>query len=163
MSYGASIYSHVYKPPIRAKGLCGISRGQGWRPGTLVKSAPSQLEIETQLVVDRLFRECFKRKSQRGLALLWQIAAVWASLRWRSKNEIDDGVAYGRQAWLRRRSVDSFFSAPLARGDGVARKRRRSWSSARDDEDLARIAPQSDQARAPLSTADAPVRKSIVP
>src|SRR6478672_3995867 len=97
------------------------------------------------------------------LALLWQIAAVWASMRWRSKNEIDYGVAYGRQAWLSRRSVDSFFSAPLARGDGVARKRRRSWSSARDDEDLARIAPQSDQARAPLSTADAPVRKSIVP
>src|SRR6476659_11205084 len=75
---------------------------------------------------------------QQALALLWQIAAVWASLRWRSKNEIDDGVAYGRRAWLRRRSVDSFFSAPLARGDGVARKRRRSWSSARDDEDLAR-------------------------
>jgi hypothetical protein len=31
-----------------------------------VKSAPSQLEIETQLVVDRLLRECFTRKSQRG-------------------------------------------------------------------------------------------------
>src|SRR5262245_47761849 len=60
----------------------------------------------------------------RSLALLWQIclrlftdsaSAIWASLRSRSKNEIDDGVAYGRQGWLRRRSVDSFFSAPLVR------------------------------------------------
>src|SRR6478672_11815425 len=74
-------------------------------------------------------------------------SAVWASLRWRSKYEIDDGVAHRWQAWLRRRSVDSFFSAPLVRGDGVARRRRRSWSSARDVEDLAMIAPRSDQAR----------------
>jgi hypothetical protein len=87
---------------------------------------------------------------------------VRASLRWRSKYEIDDGVAHRRQAWLRRRPVDSFFP-PLVRGDGVARRRRRSWSSARDDEDVAMIAPRSDQARFPLSTADAPVRKSIVP
>src|SRR5215471_18763445 len=90
-------------------------------------------------------------------------SAIWAWLGWRSKNEIDDGVAYRRQTWLRRRSVDSFFSAPLVRGDGVARRCRRSWSSGRDDEDLARIAPRSDQAQAPLSTADGPVRKSIVP
>ncbi len=76
-------------------------------------------------------------------------------------DEIDDGVTYGGHGWLRWRPVDSFFSAPLVRGDGVARRRRRSWSSARDDEDLARIAPQSDQARVPLSTADGPVRKSI--
>ena len=66
MSYGASIYSHVYNPPITAEVHCGISRGQGWRPGTIVKSTPSQLEIETQLVVDRLIRECFTRKSPRG-------------------------------------------------------------------------------------------------
>ncbi len=66
MSYGASIYSHVYNPPITAEVLCGISRGSGWRPGTIVNSAPSQLEIETQLVMDRLFRECFTRKSPRG-------------------------------------------------------------------------------------------------
>ena len=57
MSYGASIYSHVYYPPIAAEVLCGISSEQGLRPGTIVKSAPSQLEIETQLVVDRLLRE----------------------------------------------------------------------------------------------------------
>jgi hypothetical protein len=66
MSYGASIYSHVYNPPITAEVLCGISREQGWRPGTIAKSAPSQLDIETQLVVDRLLRECFIRKSCGG-------------------------------------------------------------------------------------------------
>jgi hypothetical protein len=54
-----------------------------------------------------------------GLALLWQIDllwlftdsffAVWAFLLWLSKNEIDDGLAHRWQAWLRRRSVDSFF------------------------------------------------------
>jgi len=66
MSYGASIHSHVYNPPITAEVLCGISRGQGWRPGTIVNSAPSQLEIETQLVMDRLLRECFTSKSPRG-------------------------------------------------------------------------------------------------
>jgi hypothetical protein len=32
---------------------------------------------------------------------------------WRSKHEIDDGMACGEQAWLRRRSVDSFFPASL--------------------------------------------------
>jgi hypothetical protein len=36
-------------------------------------------------------------------------SAVWAPLRRRPKDEIDDGVAYRRQTWLRRRSVDSFF------------------------------------------------------
>jgi hypothetical protein len=49
-------------------------------------------------------------------------SAVWASVSWRSKNEIDDGVAYRRQAWLRRRSVDSFFSAPPVRGEDVAER-----------------------------------------
>jgi hypothetical protein len=52
------------------------------------------------------------------LALLLQIitaaftdssSEVWASLRWRSKYEIDDGVAHRLQAWLRRRPVHSFF------------------------------------------------------
>jgi hypothetical protein len=30
-------------------------------------------------------------------------------LSWRSKNEVDDCVAYRRQAWLRWRSIVSFF------------------------------------------------------
>ena len=52
-------------------------------------------------------------------ALLWQIAfmphaverfsAVRASLQW-SGDEIDDGVTYSRQAWLRRWTVDSFLT-----------------------------------------------------
>jgi hypothetical protein len=40
-------------------------------------------------------------------------SAVRASLRRQSSDERDDGVADGRQAWLRRRSVDSFFPASL--------------------------------------------------
>jgi hypothetical protein len=63
MSYGASIYSHVYSPPITAEVLSGISREHRWRPGTIVNSAPSELEIETRLVMDRLLRECLTRKS----------------------------------------------------------------------------------------------------
>jgi hypothetical protein len=49
-------------------------------------------------------------------------SAIWASLRWRSKDQIDDGLAYRRQAWLRRRSVDSFFRPACAR--------RRYWRNA---------------------------------
>jgi hypothetical protein len=67
MSYGASIHSHVYNPPITAKVLRGISREQGWRPGTIVNSAPSQLEIEAKLVMDRLLHEYFTRNLSRGL------------------------------------------------------------------------------------------------
>jgi hypothetical protein len=66
MSYDASIYRHVYNPPITPEVLCRISREPGSRPGTIVNSALSQLEIETQLVADRLLRECFTRKSPRG-------------------------------------------------------------------------------------------------
>jgi hypothetical protein len=39
--------------------------------------------------------------------------AVRASLRPRSNDEFDDGVAYGRQARLRRWAVDSFFPSRL--------------------------------------------------
>jgi cysteine synthase len=39
--------------------------------------------------------------------------AMRASLRWGSSDERDDGVTHGRQAWLRRRFVDSFFPASL--------------------------------------------------
>jgi hypothetical protein len=40
-------------------------------------------------------------------------SAVRTSFRRQSSDERDDGVADGRQAWLRRRSVDSFFPASL--------------------------------------------------
>jgi transposase InsO family protein len=74
-----------------------------------------------------------------GLALLWLIvlsplffkdllSAIWALLRRRPKDEIDDGVTYGGHGWLRRRPVDSFFSAPRMRGDDVAGRRRQSLS-----------------------------------
>jgi hypothetical protein len=107
-------------------------------------------------------------------ALLWQnpfapvffkdlFLAVWTSLRRRPKDEIDYGVTYGRHCWLRRRSVDSFFSAPRVRGDDVAGRRRRSLSSGRGDEDPAMIAPRSDQVQVPPSTADALAHKSILP
>ena len=63
MSYGASIYSHGYNPPIASEVLHGISREQGWLPDTIMNSAPVRREIETQLVMDRLLRECLTRKS----------------------------------------------------------------------------------------------------
>ena len=115
-----------------------------------------------------------KAYDAENLALLWQnvfspvffkdlLSAIWALLRWRTKDEIDDGVTYGGHGWLRRRSVDSFFSAPRMRGDDVAGKRRQSLSSGRGDEDLAMIALRSDQVQALPSTADAPAHKSILP
>src|SRR5262245_12278135 len=51
-----------------------------------------------------------------------------ASLRWYSSEELEDGVTYGGQSWLRRGSVDSFFSALLLR-DGDAAGRRKASSS----------------------------------
>jgi hypothetical protein len=55
-------------------------------------------------------------------------SAVRASLRSWLNDEIDDGLAYGRQAWLRRWTVDSFFSAPLVRDGDAGGMRKRSWS-----------------------------------
>ena len=62
MSYGASIDRYAHDLSIREV-LCEISRKQGCGPGTIVKAAPSQLQIETQRVADRLLRECFTSKS----------------------------------------------------------------------------------------------------
>jgi len=55
-------------------------------------------------------------------------SAVRASLRSWLNDEIDDGLAYGRQARLRRWTVDSFFSAPLVRDGDAGGMRKRSWS-----------------------------------
>jgi hypothetical protein len=63
MSHGASISSYGYKPPITTEVVCGISREQAWQPGTVVNSAPSQLERDPRLVMDRLLRECLTRRS----------------------------------------------------------------------------------------------------
>jgi hypothetical protein len=67
MSYVASIYRHVLTMPIAAEGFGEISCGQGWQPGIIVESVPSRLEIDTQLVVDRLLRECFTQRPPDGM------------------------------------------------------------------------------------------------
>src|SRR5215813_12883288 len=51
-----------------------------------------------------------------------------ASLRLYSSEELEDGVTYGGQSWLRRGSVDSFFSALLLRDGDAAGRRKRSSS-----------------------------------
>ena len=66
MSYGASIHSHAYNPPITVEGLGGISREQRPLPGTK-NSAPSQRVIEAQLVMERLLREYLKREITVGI------------------------------------------------------------------------------------------------
>ena len=55
-------------------------------------------------------------------------STIRASLRSWSNDEFDDGVAYGWQARLRWRPVDSFFSGPLVRGGDAGGTRRRSLS-----------------------------------
>ena len=76
-------------------------------------------------------------EAPRYLALLWHnlfaprlfkdlFSAVRTPLRRWPKDEINDGVTYGGHGWLRRRPVDSFFSAPRVRGGGVAGRRRQS-------------------------------------
>jgi hypothetical protein len=64
MSYGASIYSHSYNQPVASEALHGISREQRWRPAAIANSAPSRLELESQLVMDRLLREYLTPKSR---------------------------------------------------------------------------------------------------
>ena len=67
MSYGASIHSHGYHPPITVEGHRGISREQRRLPDTIGNSAPSQREIEAQLIMDRLLREYLKREITVGI------------------------------------------------------------------------------------------------
>ena len=68
MSYGASVHSHTYNPPVTVEGLGGISREQRLLPGTTKNSAPSQRVIEAQLVMERLLRECLKREITVGIS-----------------------------------------------------------------------------------------------
>src|ERR1700678_4515680 len=93
------------------------------------------------------------------LALLWQIKfaggvekeflTVWASLGWRSCEEIEDGLPDGRHARLWRWSPDSFFSVPLLLGGGIGGRRRRSWSSRRVGVTPSRIYLRSGRGQAP--------------
>ena len=66
MSHSASI--HGRDLAVALEGLHGISREQGWAPRAIVSSAPSQRELDTQLVMDRLLRECLARKLPREQA-----------------------------------------------------------------------------------------------
>src|SRR5450756_2380307 len=91
------------------------------------------------------------------------LSAMRASLRWRSSDEFEDGVANGWQSRLRRRPADSFFSVLLLRGGDAGERRKRSSSSAHDGEGLARIVPRSDRDRVLLSVAGEPARKPIAP
>jgi hypothetical protein len=63
MSYGVSIDSYRYNPPIASEVLHGFSRERGRSPDTIMNSA-SQREIEDQLVMDRLLREYLTPKSR---------------------------------------------------------------------------------------------------
>jgi len=60
MSYDASI--HSYESSIEV--LREISREQGWRANTIANSAPSQIESEPHLAMDRFLREYLKSKSE---------------------------------------------------------------------------------------------------
>jgi hypothetical protein len=63
MSYDASIHSYGYNSQMAADIACGISRERGWRSGAVADSAPSRLESDPQLAMDRLLREYLTRKS----------------------------------------------------------------------------------------------------
>ena len=62
MSHVVSICSHRYNPPTASEILHIISREQGQPPDTIMNSAPVRREIEAQLVMDRLLRECLTGK-----------------------------------------------------------------------------------------------------
>jgi hypothetical protein len=62
MPHAASIRSNAYNHQITPEVLHGMSRRQGRLPPTIV-NPPSQRQTEAQLVMDRLLRECFTRKS----------------------------------------------------------------------------------------------------
>jgi hypothetical protein len=63
MPHAASICNNGYNHPITPEVLRGMSRQQRRLPPTIVNPAPSQRQTEAQLVMDRLLRECFTRKS----------------------------------------------------------------------------------------------------
>jgi hypothetical protein len=68
MSYGTSIYSQGFNPPIAFEVFHGIYHEQRWLPVTITNSGPSQHETDAQLVMDRLLRECLHRKIAVGIS-----------------------------------------------------------------------------------------------
>ena len=80
MSHGASINSHSCNSEI----LHGNSREHDWQPSVIINSAPSEREIETQLVMDRLLREYLRPKSPWAIRLvrgLWGKEGLEPSMR----------------------------------------------------------------------------------
>jgi hypothetical protein len=63
MPFGTLLDSRGRNETIMGK-LYGISEEPGWRPGGSVESA--KREDETQVMMDRLLRECFKSKCDAG-------------------------------------------------------------------------------------------------
>ena len=64
-------------------------------------------------------------------------AAVRASVGRSARQGDDDGFSDGRQRWLRRAADNSFLPRSRRRGEDAGGRRKRSWPSARGDEDLA--------------------------
>ena len=64
MFYAASIYSDGYNQPAASNVLHGTLREKEWLPRTIVNSASSRSELDTQLVMDRLLREYLTPKSR---------------------------------------------------------------------------------------------------
>jgi len=62
MSYDACQYHSGHEPPSGTKVFYGIVREYNYSFGIIAALAPPQLESEPQLVMDRLLRECLKRK-----------------------------------------------------------------------------------------------------
>jgi hypothetical protein len=92
-------------------GSTGRASGEARGGGGLERQAPATLLGYAGLgnFSDLLHRSDFFTLRAR----VDPFSAVWASLRWRSGDERDDGVMDGRQAGSRRRFVDSFFPASL--------------------------------------------------
>src|SRR6266571_1033538 len=132
-------------------------------------AAPVYADVNRRAGGARLPRKCARRTSTTLADLLTPLlvanpfSAVWASLRRWSRDEFENCVAHGWQGRLRRRSVDSFFSALLLQAGDAGGRRRRSLSLAHDDAGPARIGPRSDRGPALLSVAGELARKSIAP
>src|SRR5260370_24069901 len=111
MSLAGSCFSSESAPSLFHHGI----RGRG---GTIFRTAlPS---IERQVQAEWPIGPIHARRASTTLADLFMpfrfgdvSSAVRASLRSWLNDEIDDGLAHGRQARLRRWTGDFFFSLPL--------------------------------------------------
>jgi hypothetical protein len=78
---------------------------------------PPSTENHVRLAFSRSYRSTDPSTTLADLLTPLRVAnpfsAMRASLRRRSGDEIEDGLAHGGQCWLRRRAVDSFFPTLL--------------------------------------------------